>query len=275
MIEITKEGTDFSEVEVVSRGAWIKGVFSKIMKRLKPAHVGETQVINGVLFTIIEYAKGKFTAVAEGFDGLVKRGYDSWKKASFYKTAMAKDLVAKIRELGLMVLAITSQQKTQGNTNSDELHDLKSVYNLRSLKQAYRTLSKKFHPDMETGSANMFKLVKTIYDVRAKAIEMALDMFDENVFLFYEEDILAKKLAEKEYKTISLNSEKFIHYESQTIGKTFNYYKKMKQLFISKMYYHKNYNKINGFQVVIYHILNICRKIELLIEIPARKILKK
>ena len=47
---------------------------------------------------------------------------------------MAKDLVSKVKELGLMVLAITSQQKTSGNTNSDELHDLKSVYNLRSLK---------------------------------------------------------------------------------------------------------------------------------------------
>ena len=102
-----------------------------------------------------------------------------------------------------------------------------------------------------------------------------IELFDENVFLFYEEDILAKRLAEKEYKTISLNSEKFIHYESQTIGKTFNYYKKMRQLFISKMYYHKNYNKINAFQVAIYHILNICRKIELFLEIPARKILKK
>lgn len=180
MVEINEPGTDFTEIEIVSRGAWVRGVFSKIMKRLKPAHVGETQVINGILFTIIEYAKGKFTAVAEGFDGVVKRGYDSWKKASFYKTAMAKDLVSKVKELGLMVLAITSQQKTSGNTNSDELHDLKSVYNLRSLKKAYRALSKKFHPDMETGNANMFKLVKTIYDVRAKAIEMALDLFSED-----------------------------------------------------------------------------------------------
>ena len=180
MVEINEPGTDFTEIEIVSRGAWVRGVFSKIMKRLKPAHVGETQVINGILFTIIEYAKGKFTAVAEGFDGVVKRGYDSWKKASFYKTAMAKDLVSKVKELGLMVLAITSQQKTSGNTNSDELHDLKSVYNLRSLKKAYRALSKKFHPDMETGNANMFKLVKTIYDVRTKAIEMALDLFSED-----------------------------------------------------------------------------------------------
>lgn len=102
-----------------------------------------------------------------------------------------------------------------------------------------------------------------------------IDMFDENVFLFYEEDILAKMLSEKNYKTISLNTEKFIHYESQTIGKTFNYYKKMKQLFISKMYYHKKYNKINALQVVIYYILNIFRKLELLIEIPVRKLFKK
>ena len=180
MVEINELGTDFTEIEIVSRGAWVRGVFSKIMKRLKPAHVGETQVINGILFTIIEYAKGKFTAVAEGFEGVVKRGYDSWKKASFYKTAMAKDLVSKVKELGLMVLAITSQQKTSGDVNSDELHELKTVYNLRSLKKAYRALSKKFHPDMETGNANMFKLVKTIYDVRTKAIEMALDLFSEN-----------------------------------------------------------------------------------------------
>ena len=75
-----------------------------------------------------------------------------------------------------------------------------------------------------------------------------IGLLDENVFLFYEEDILAKQLAEKGYKTISLNSEKFIHFESQTIGKTFNYYKKMRQLFISKMYYHKKYNKINTYK---------------------------
>lgn len=102
-----------------------------------------------------------------------------------------------------------------------------------------------------------------------------VELLDENVFLFYEEDILAHKLKEKKYKTISLNSEHFIHYESQTIGKSLSYYRKMKQMFKSKMYYHKTYNKINLLQVFIFHILNICRKIELLIEIPIRKILNK
>ena len=176
MVEINEPGTDFTEIEIVSRGAWVRGVFSKIMKRLKPAHVGETQVINGILFTIIEYAKGKFTAVAEGFEGVVKRGYDSWKKASFYKTAMAKDLVSKVKELGLMVLAITSQQKTSGNTNSDELHDLKSVYSLSGLKKAYRALTQKFHPD-HGGNVEMFKLVNMIYKVRKNAISSLIEDF--------------------------------------------------------------------------------------------------
>lgn len=102
-----------------------------------------------------------------------------------------------------------------------------------------------------------------------------IGLFDENVFLFYEEDILAQKLKAKGYETVSLNSEKFIHFESQTIGKTLSYYKKMKQMYISKMYYHKTYNKINSMQCFIYAILNICRKIELLVEIPVRKIMKK
>ena len=176
MVEINEPSTDFTEIEIVSRGAWVRGIFSKIMKRLKPAHVGETQVINGILFTIIEYAKGKFTAVAEGFEGVVKRGYDSWKKASFYKTAMAKDLVSKVKELGLMVLAITSQQKTSGNTNSDELHDLKSVYSLSGLKKAYRALTQKFHPD-HGGNVEMFKLVNIIYKVRKNAISSLIEDF--------------------------------------------------------------------------------------------------
>ena len=102
-----------------------------------------------------------------------------------------------------------------------------------------------------------------------------IGFFDENVFLFYEEDILAKTLKDKNYKTISLNTENFIHYESQTIGKTFNYYSKMKKLYKSKMYYQEKYNKINSVQKIIFKILNIFRKIELLIEIPVRKIFKK
>lgn len=110
--------------------------------------------------------------------------------------------------------------------------------------------------------------------VRYEALKEA-NYLDENVFLFYEEDILAKKMQENNYKIFSLNDVKFIHYESKSIGKTFNYYHKMKELYKSKMYYHKKYNKINFAQIFVFKLLNICRQIELLIEIPIRKIIKK
>ncbi len=99
--------------------------------------------------------------------------------------------------------------------------------------------------------------------------------FDENIFLFYEEDILAKQLEEFNYEIYSLNDISFTHYESQTIGKTFNYFKKMKELYNSKIYYHKIYTKINKFQVLIFALLRGIRIIELLVEVPVRKILKK
>lgn len=60
----------------------------------------------------------------------------------------------------------------------DELHDLKTTYNLKDLKNAYRVLARKFHPDnLETGDSDRFKLVKTIYDVRKLMIEEILEVF--------------------------------------------------------------------------------------------------
>lgn len=99
--------------------------------------------------------------------------------------------------------------------------------------------------------------------------------FDEKVFLFYEEDILAKKMQEIGKKIVSCNEVNFRHYESQIIGKTLSYYSKMQQLYKSKMYYHKTYHHISGVQILIFEILQFFRNIELLLEIPIRKILKK
>jgi GT2 family glycosyltransferase len=126
---------------------------------------------------------------------------------------------------------------------------------------------KKEKLEVEAISGAFFIMRKSVYD--------ELGPFDEETFLFYEEDILAIKLKEKGYKTISLNTDHFIHYESQSIGKAFSYYKKLKRLYNSKIYYHTKYNNMKLGGKIIFGVLNICRKIELLVEIPTRKLLKK
>ncbi len=128
--------------------------------------------------------------------------------------------------------------------------------------------------DYEQNMLEVEAISGAFFIIRKDALEK-INFFDENIFLFYEEDILAKQLLKNNYKTICLNSEKFIHYESQTIGKTFSYYKKMLQLYKSKMYYHKKYNNINIFQEIAFMFLFFIRNIELIIEIPMRKIFNK
>ncbi len=98
--------------------------------------------------------------------------------------------------------------------------------------------------------------------------------FDEKTFLFFEEDIIADKLNEIGYDIYSLNNLKFMHYESKTIGKLYNAFKKQDMLFDSRIYYHKKYNNINKFQVFILKLLRYIRKVELCIEVPILKILK-
>lgn len=89
--------------------------------------------------------------------------------------------------------------------------------------------------------------------------------FDENTFLYYEEDILSKRLKSKGFRIVSVNSHNFIHFESQTIDKVFNQIKKQKLIFQSMIYYHKKYNNANIIIVLLFYIIFYLQKIELFI----------
>lgn len=97
--------------------------------------------------------------------------------------------------------------------------------------------------------------------------------FDENTFLFYEEDIIGVKAKEKGYSIFSLNNLLFIHYESKTIGKIMNIFKKQDVLFNSRIYFQKEYNKANSFQIMIFMILRYIRKVELIFETLIKKVI--
>lgn len=102
----------------------------------------------------------------------------------------------------------------------------------------------------------------------------SVSYFDENTFLFYEEDILGDKIKEAGYKIQILNNINFMHYESKSIGKIMNLYKKMDILFDSKIYYHKKYNNVNGIKIFIINFLRYVRKFELIFEVPILKLSK-
>mgnify|MGYP004655427525 FL=1 len=66
-----------------------------------------------------------------------------------------------------------------------------------------------------------------------------------------------------------------MHYDSQSIGKFVNAFKKQDIMFDSRIYYQKKYNNINLCQVTLLNFLRYVRKFELLFEIPIRKVFSK
>lgn len=83
-----------------------------------------------------------------------------------------------------------------------------------------------------------------------------VDYFDENIFLYYEENVIATKLKKFNLKTkINTNIEVF-HNHSVTIDKNINKIRKYKELKKSQMYFHKKYNDANIFEQSLLWITN-------------------
>lgn len=78
---------------------------------------------------------------------------------------------------------------------------------------------------------------------------MECGLYDEDVFLYYEEKILGFQLKKKGYGTILLLNQSYIHLHSVSINKNVkSILKKQAILHKSKLHYYKNYLGINRFQ---------------------------
>ena len=83
-----------------------------------------------------------------------------------------------------------------------------------------------------------------------------INYFDENIFLYYEENVIAKKL-QKINKKIKLNCNcKVFHNHSVTIDKNIKKIKKYKELKKSQMYFQKKYNKANILEIFMLYVTN-------------------
>lgn len=83
-----------------------------------------------------------------------------------------------------------------------------------------------------------------------------INYFDENIFLYYEENTLATKL-KKINKLTKINTKvQVFHNHSVTIDKSINKIRKYKELKKSQMYFQKNYNNANTFEIFLLFITN-------------------
>lgn len=82
-----------------------------------------------------------------------------------------------------------------------------------------------------------------------------IDGLDDNIFLYYEEMILGKRLLNKGYKSGLLTNQSFIHNHSVSIRKSMKKIKMWRAMLKSKYYYQKRYNNANVLQMGLLHFM--------------------
>jgi hypothetical protein len=104
-------------------------------------------------------------------------------------------------------------------------------------------------------------------------------MYDENIFLYTEERVIARRLALAGYSTALNGNDYFIHYHSMSIDKVMNNARKQKILLKSKIYLLKTYAKISSAKIIFFQLLCIYSIIEFVLLIPVivtrRKLLSR
>ena len=101
--------------------------------------------------------------------------------------------------------------------------------------------------------------------IRSKHLE-EMDFFDENVFLYYEENIFGIKTKNLN-KTIVINNDiDVVHDHAKTIDKNIKRINKYKILKQSQLYFEKKYNNANFFELLLLRLTAFCTKILLYIK---------
>ena len=124
---------------------------------------------------------------------------------------------------------------------------------LLNINSYHKKVEQKLKYDDSKYKGNLTKVdvVSGCFFMIRKEIFDAVGNFDEGVFLYYEENILGKKLNTIEKKTFIDNEVEVTHNLSVSVDKSFNSIKKYKMLKDSQKYYAKYYLKINFIQMFL------------------------
>jgi len=130
------------------------------------------------------------------------------------------------------------------------------LLNIPLINRIYRNKLISYKEEYYKDKISVVDMVKgCFFVIDSKALE-DINYFDENTFLYYEENILAKKLQAKKYKTVINNDVLVYHDHAITISKNVNNINRYKITKDSMMYYEKNYNNASKISLFILEVLN-------------------
>ena len=172
----------------ICRSTWNDGKFTKILRGLKPKaskYLGQTKMINDVLFTVIEVVKNKAKVVAEGFEGTKEMAIQTWKNGRFFKNIMKvlKRIVEKKYEIMVRPLIMKDFIGRATVESMKEISDeFENAMTSKEIRDVYKKYSKIMHPDLNGNTeANIrgMRWLNSLRDVHLEMAEMLDGLFDE------------------------------------------------------------------------------------------------
>ncbi len=128
---------------------------------------------------------------------------------------------------------------------------------LLSLPGVYKKYQRKMHYTVEQVKHNIVEVEAvsgSFFLIKGKDLE-TVGYFDENMFLYYEENVLAKKLQQIHQKTVINGNVEVFHNHSVTIDQVHTSVQKYKNLKRSQYYFQSKYNHAGILNQILMKIL--------------------
>ena len=188
------------------------------------------------------------------------------------------DLIKMINYLSDDVALVGPNVLENGGVNRGWKIPSPFVDSLLNIPYIHRFLRKKllFYKNSEycSESTQVEALSGCFFIMSANALKN-VDYYDENIFLYYEENVIGVKLKKMGYKSLIINGASVIHNHSVTIDNSMNRVKKYKALKKSQKYFHKYYNNASCIGMILLHFTEKCMLALLYVVVFFNKIFKK
>ena len=125
------------------------------------------------------------------------------------------------------------------------------------------------------GDSSEVEVISFCFFLIKSEVLKEINYFDDNTFLYYEENITASKLKRTQYKTLINNNVTIIHDHSVSVDKNISYINKYKILKQSQMYFETNYNNANSIEKILLKLTIRLTLLTLYVRIFLRGGLKK
>ncbi|WP_207647747.1 glycosyltransferase [Clostridium estertheticum] len=151
---------------------------------------------------------------------------------------------------------------------------LEDIFDCIYLFRAIKRKLKVFKVDKTRKIMDVQVVPGSFFGIKSEVFEL-VGGFDENTFLFYEENILASKIMKHGYLEGILTYNSYCHLHSVSIKKSLSVIKTHLIHLKSKFYYQSAYNKVNNINKVILFVFMGYSLIETIILAPLKSICRQ